>query len=513
MTSKIKVDNISKVSDDSNIINKCGTTVTVGAASDGVRTGADNLQASDGGNLISQSGTTITLGASGDTITLASGASQSGFGRTGTVDWDTTPKTATFTAVSGDGFFCNTSGGAFTCNLPAGTAGAIVSLADYAGTFASNALTVTPNGSQKIGGSTGNATLDTPGQSVTFIYVDDTQGWLNIQDSTSNERAPAYITATGGNAVLTCGNFKTHVFTSPGTFCVSAGAGNLAVAEYLVIGGGAGAGAYGGGGAGGFRHFTPLSCGPSIEGGSSVPVNLGGIPITVGAGGTGASSVGGCGSNSIFSTITSAGGGGGGGPGCTAAAGGSGGGNGSPTGGGGGAGNTPPVNPPQGQPGGPGAPINGGAAGSGGGGALNIGSVNTTGAGHPGNYGGSGKGGSGTFVNPAFVGPTAPSYGVCGPSPARWYAGGGGGNSANGYSGFGNTTPGCYPADNGPRNSAPIGGGGYGRGADGNPSGPASPTPLRSETAGTANTGGGGGAPVANGGSGIVMIRYQFQSS
>ena len=32
-------------------------------------------------------------------ITLASGASQTGFGRTGTVDWDTTSKTATFTAV------------------------------------------------------------------------------------------------------------------------------------------------------------------------------------------------------------------------------------------------------------------------------------------------------------------------------------------------------------------------------------------------------------------------------
>ena len=91
MTSKIKVDNINKVSDDSNIINKCGTTVTVGAASDGVRTGANNLQASDGGNLISQCGTTITLGASGDTINLASGASQSGFGRTGTCLLYTSP--------------------------------------------------------------------------------------------------------------------------------------------------------------------------------------------------------------------------------------------------------------------------------------------------------------------------------------------------------------------------------------------------------------------------------------
>ena len=34
-----------------------------------------------------QCGTTLTLGASGDTVTLGSGASQSGFGRTGTVDW------------------------------------------------------------------------------------------------------------------------------------------------------------------------------------------------------------------------------------------------------------------------------------------------------------------------------------------------------------------------------------------------------------------------------------------
>ena len=36
---------------------------------------------------------------SGDTVTLGSGASQSGFGRTGAVDWDTTAKTAGFTAV------------------------------------------------------------------------------------------------------------------------------------------------------------------------------------------------------------------------------------------------------------------------------------------------------------------------------------------------------------------------------------------------------------------------------
>ena len=53
-----------------------------------------------------QSGSTLTLGGSGTAVTLACGATQTGFGRTGTVDWNTTPKTATFTAVSGDGFFC-----------------------------------------------------------------------------------------------------------------------------------------------------------------------------------------------------------------------------------------------------------------------------------------------------------------------------------------------------------------------------------------------------------------------
>ena len=35
------------------------------------------------------SGSTLTVGKSGDTVTLASGASQSGFGRSGSVDWQT----------------------------------------------------------------------------------------------------------------------------------------------------------------------------------------------------------------------------------------------------------------------------------------------------------------------------------------------------------------------------------------------------------------------------------------
>ena len=65
-----------------------------------------------------QSGTTLTLGASGDTVALAAGALQSGFGRSGSVNWDTTKKTANFTAVSGNGYFVDTNTTAITVTLP-----------------------------------------------------------------------------------------------------------------------------------------------------------------------------------------------------------------------------------------------------------------------------------------------------------------------------------------------------------------------------------------------------------
>ena len=109
----------------------------------------DNIQNQCGANIINESSNTITIGASGDTVSLASGASQSGFGRTGTVDWQTgSIKTATFTAANGEGYFANTSGGAFTMNLPAGSAGAIESVVDYTNTFQTNSLTISPNGSE-----------------------------------------------------------------------------------------------------------------------------------------------------------------------------------------------------------------------------------------------------------------------------------------------------------------------------------------------------------------------------
>src|SRR5210317_2479857 len=132
----------------------------------------NNIQNQCGANIINESANTITIGASGDTISLAAGATQTGFGRTGTVDWDTTAKTASFTAVSGTGYFVNTTSGAVTVTLPAGSAGSIVSLKDYANTWQTNNVTVTPNGTDKINGVNADATLNTEDQSVTLVYVD-----------------------------------------------------------------------------------------------------------------------------------------------------------------------------------------------------------------------------------------------------------------------------------------------------------------------------------------------------
>jgi len=87
-------------------------------------------------------------------------------------------KTSTFTAVAGEGYFINTTGGAFEMDLPAGSIGDEVSFIDYAGTFDSNALTIDQNGTEKIAGSTDPLTVSTERAGNTLVYVDSTQGWL-----------------------------------------------------------------------------------------------------------------------------------------------------------------------------------------------------------------------------------------------------------------------------------------------------------------------------------------------
>lgn len=455
----------------------------------------DNLQNQCGANIISESANVITIGASGDTVTLAAGASQSGFGRSGSVNWDTTPKTTTpITSVSGNGYFINTTSIAITVNLPATpAAGDIVAIADYANTSATNNITVGRNGS-KIDGDTIDAKIKVNGQVYTLVYVDSTEGWKTVGQTFNQITTAEFVAATGG-CIATCGNYKIHTFTGPGTFTVTSAGnpGGSATVDYLVIAGGAGgAVGSGGGGAGGYRESVPSpaawTASPLANPGGALPVTVTGYPITVGAGGTVSTTSptnrhSHSGNNSIFNTITSAGGGGQSSPACInggrenqpGSSGGSGGGAGltcgapGPTSGG--TGNSPPVSPPQGNPGGGGPQPRSSSGGGGAGAAGTAGSTPIFSAG--------GAGGAGVTSS------------INGTPTAR--AGGGGGG-------------GWY-------NASPGGAGGSGGGGTG--AGPSSVVAI----AGTTNTGGGGGGDTmgsssgggAAGGSGIVVIRYKFQ--
>jgi len=463
---------------------QCGTTLTVGG-------GACKTAVVDA--------TTVTLGRCGATVSLASGATQSGFGRTGTVDWVTTVKVtgdSPITAVTGEGYFLNTTAGAITVNLPAGAAGSIVSLADYAGTWETYNLTIAPNGAEKIGGTAEDVILSTNGQSVTLVYIDGTQGWVTTADSTENVQAIKYVTATGGTpcaGAIVCTNYKVHTFTGPGTFCVSC-AGNPAGSyqvDYMVVAGGGAGGtdSGGGGGAGGFREsggaasgcYTVSPLGTAVAA-LSVPVAP--YPIAVGAGGNpvcgsglGSGVVSNPGNVSTFSTITSTGGGRGGsnvsshpnpiGEGGDGGAGG--GASWCQPGGGtvfcGGTGNTPIVAPAQGFPGGDGRHLGPSYASQGGGGGATVQGTDQAPGSPPGKAGGAGA------TTSISASPTV-------------YGGGGGGS---------------------------IGGAaGPGGGGAGSPPGPTT------GVAGTCNTGGGGGGAGTSGtsgagGSGVVIIRYKFQ--
>ena len=443
---------------------------------------------------------TVTLGDSGDTFTIPSGVTitnngtQTGFGRSGSVDWQTTPKTATFTAADGEGYFIN-SGSAITANLPAGSAGAIVAFADYARNFSTYNFTISPNGSEKIGGNSDDLKLSVDGQALTLVYVDSTKGWINVQNAEDTEVGVKFITATGGT-ITTSGNFKIHTFTGPGTFCVSqvGTPGISSAVDYVVVGGGGGGGYCmgGGGGAGGFRESpgtttcytaSPLGTSPA----TAITLAVQGYPITVGAGGGGGTSNNdrGCsGTVSTFSTISSAGGGGGGArptasPNNTLGlAGGSGGGNAndSPSGNVNPAGNTPPVNPPQGQPGG-----------------IGMGSSSQNRSGGGGGATGAGGDGSGSDPNTTMgAGGVGATTNITG-SPVAYAGGAGGGKYA-------------APGSQGTGAASPCGTGGVGGPSAGN---------------GTTNRGGGGGGGGhssdpgtqngGSGGSGIVIIRYKFQ--
>jgi hypothetical protein len=281
-----------------------------------------------------------------------------------------------------------------------------------------------------------------------------------------------YMSATGGT-VTPVGNYKIHTFTSSGTFTVTSAPANSSV-QYVVVAGGGGGGIYGGGGgAGGYLTGTTTVTATSYT-------------VTVGAGGAistdqnyGSAMPRQLGSASVFGSTTAPGGGGGGNNNTAGGNGGS----------GGGAGRT-----------GSSYSTKAGGIGSAGSNGGSTVSNNNSGAASGGGGGAGGAGGSVT-------------------NPNSQDGGAGGVGIVNPISG---STTGQYDSGTG---SYYLAGGGAGdsnsnatilgaKGGGGRTGG----TSAANAYDGLQNTGGGGGGGNGNqgglvgaGGSGVVIISYQYQ--
>ena len=187
-------------------------------------------------------------------------------------------QTANFTAQAASGYPVNTTGGSITVSLPASpSVGDRVVLKDYARTWQTNAVIISPNGTDKFQGSNVvDPVYQTEGGTIDIVYIDSTKGWL-----------PVHTT-------------DTSMKTDPDI-------------RFLVVAGGGSAGNDngGGGGAGGVRG------GLDDANGKFTPTASTTYTATVGQGGSGTQASWNSGSNSSLSgsgltTITATGGGKGG---------------------------------------------------------------------------------------------------------------------------------------------------------------------------------------------------------
>jgi len=114
---------------------------------------------------------------SGDALTSNASGVLSWTTMSGGTSWQAVDTTG-FTAVAGEGYFCNTTSAAFTATLPSSPAlGDECSFIDYAGTFDTNNLTIGRN-SEKINGTAADLTVSVERAAFTLVYTDGTQGWL-----------------------------------------------------------------------------------------------------------------------------------------------------------------------------------------------------------------------------------------------------------------------------------------------------------------------------------------------
>lgn len=152
-----------------------GVTGTLPVANGGTgvtsSTGSGNVVLSTSPTLVTPILGTPTSGVATNLTGTAAGLTA------GNVKLAWTIKTTTYTAVAGDAIMADTNSAAFTITLPATpTANDTVDIADYAGTFGTNNLTIGRN-SSKIMGLSEDMVVSSNNARFRLVYIDTTVGW------------------------------------------------------------------------------------------------------------------------------------------------------------------------------------------------------------------------------------------------------------------------------------------------------------------------------------------------
>jgi len=102
------------------------------------------------------------------------------------VNWQSviTADGSTVTSLdAGKGYFIDTTSAVGLVSLPTSSnVGDTIAIKDYAGTFATNALTIQRNGNN-IQGVANNSQIGTNRASIVLVYIDSTKGWLYTNES------------------------------------------------------------------------------------------------------------------------------------------------------------------------------------------------------------------------------------------------------------------------------------------------------------------------------------------
>jgi len=184
-TTEVQYNNAGAFAGDSNLAWVAATGLNIGSQKE-LRlldtTGGEYVGMKAGGTTVSY---TLTMPsgiatANDQILTSTTGGVLSWVDNSGGTDWQAVHTAATLTAVAGSGYFIDTTSNACNVTLPGGTLGDEVTLVDYAGTFDTYNLTVTPDTGEKIQGQSADTTLTCAVERAgfTLAYSGATQGWL-----------------------------------------------------------------------------------------------------------------------------------------------------------------------------------------------------------------------------------------------------------------------------------------------------------------------------------------------